>query len=57
MAHIGRVITAAALIAAHVSFMRMFGLGLALAALADATVVRMHHRVGIREGGPARHTG
>jgi RND superfamily putative drug exporter len=59
----------------------MFGLGLALAVIADATLVRlilvpafmhvmgrwnwwapkplawMHHRVGIREGGPARHTG
>jgi putative drug exporter of the RND superfamily len=90
VAHTGRVITAAALImaisfaaltAAHVSFMRMFGLGLALAVLADATLVRlvlvpafmhvmgrwnwwapkplawMHNRVGIREGGPARHTG
>jgi RND superfamily putative drug exporter len=90
VAHTGRVITAAALImaisfaaliAAHVSFMRMFGLGLALAVLADATLVRlvlvpafmhvmgrwnwwaprplawMHQRVGIREGGPARHTG
>jgi RND superfamily putative drug exporter len=90
VAHTGRVITAAALImaisfaaliAAHVSFMRMFGLGLALAVIADATLVRlilvpafmhvmgrwnwwapkplawMHHRVGIREGGPARHTG
>ncbi|MBB3749902.1 RND superfamily putative drug exporter [Mycolicibacterium sp. BK634] len=90
VAHTGRVITAAALImaisfaaliAAHVSFMRMFGLGLALAVLADATLVRlilvpafmhvmgrwnwwapkplawMHQRVGIRESGPARHTG
>ncbi|BBY65051.1 MMPL family transporter [Mycolicibacterium helvum] len=90
VAHTGRVITAAALImaisfaaliAAHVSFMRMFGLGLALAVLADATLVRlvlvpafmhvmgrwnwwapkplawMHQKVGIREGGPARHTG
>ncbi|GAY14849.1 MMPL family transporter [Mycobacterium sp. shizuoka-1] len=90
VAHTGRVITAAALImaisfaaliAANVSFMRMFGLGLALAVLADATLVRlilvpafmhvmgrwnwwaprplawMHQRVGIREGGPARHTG
>ncbi|WP_155722861.1 MMPL family transporter, partial [Mycobacterium avium] len=46
----GRVITAAALvmsmsfaalIAAHVSFMRMFGLGLTLAVFADATLVRM----------------
>ena len=50
IARTGRVITAAALvmsisfaalIAAHVSFMRMFGLGLALAVLADATLVRM----------------
>jgi putative drug exporter of the RND superfamily len=50
IAHTGRVITAAALvmsisfaalIAAHVSFMRMFGLGLTLAVLADATLVRM----------------
>ena len=90
VAHTGRVITAAALImaisfaaltAAHVSFMRMFGLGLALAVLADATLVRLvlvpafmhvmgrwnwwapkslvrvHQRVGIPEGGPARHTG
>jgi RND superfamily putative drug exporter len=90
VAHTGRVITAAALImaisfaaliAAHVSFMRMFGLGLALAVLADATLVRLvlvpafmhvmgrwnwwapkslvtvHRRVGIPEGGPARHTG
>jgi RND superfamily putative drug exporter len=31
----------AALIAAHVSFMRMFGLGLTLAVFADATLVRM----------------
>jgi RND superfamily putative drug exporter len=31
----------AALIAAHVSFMRMFGLGLTLAVIADATLVRM----------------
>jgi len=31
----------AALIAAHVSFMRMFGLGLTLAVAADATLVRM----------------
>ncbi len=46
----GRVITAAALImsisfaaliAAQVSFMRMFGLGLTLAVLVDATLVRM----------------
>ena len=50
IARTGRVITAAALImsiafaaliAAEVSFMRMFGLGLALAVLADATLVRM----------------
>ncbi|MCV7173548.1 MMPL family transporter [Mycobacterium manitobense] len=50
LAHTGRVITAAAavmsisfaaLIAANVSFMRMFGLGLTLAVLADATLVRM----------------
>ena len=50
LAHTGRVITAAALImsisfagltAAHVSFMRMFGVGLTLAVLADATLVRM----------------
>ena len=50
IARTGRVITAAALvmsisfaalIAAHVSFMRMFGLGLMLAVLADATLVRM----------------
>jgi putative drug exporter of the RND superfamily len=50
IARTGRVITAAALImsvsfaaliAADVSFMRMFGLGLALAVLADATLVRM----------------
>ncbi len=48
--HTGRIITAAALImsvsfaaliAAHVSFIRMFGLGLTLAVLADATLVRM----------------
>jgi RND superfamily putative drug exporter len=46
----GRVVTAAAvvmsisfaaLVAAEVSFMRMFGLGLTLAVLADATLVRM----------------
>ena len=46
----GRVVTAAALvmsisfaapIAAQVSFMRMFGLGLTMAVLADATLVRM----------------
>lgn len=50
VAHTGRVITAAALImaisfaaliGAQVSFMRMFGLGLSLAVLADATLVRM----------------
>jgi RND superfamily putative drug exporter len=50
LAHTARVITAAALImsisfaaliAAHVSFMRMFGVGLTLAVLADATLVRM----------------
>ncbi len=50
IAHTGRVITAAALImsisfaalmAAHVSFMRMFSLGLTLAVLTDATLVRM----------------
>lgn len=50
LAHTGRVVTAAALvmsisfaalIAAHVSFMRMFGLGLTLAVLTDATLVRM----------------
>ncbi|MEV3904282.1 MMPL family transporter [Mycobacterium sp. NPDC050551] len=50
LAHTGRVITAAAavmsisfaaLIAANVAFMRMFGLGLTLAVLADATLVRM----------------
>ncbi|QLL06353.1 MMPL family transporter [Mycobacterium vicinigordonae] len=50
VARTGRVITAAALvmsmsfaalIAAHVSFMRMFGLGLTLAVAADATLVRM----------------
>jgi RND superfamily putative drug exporter len=50
VAHTGRVITAAALImsisfaamiAARVSFMRMFGLGLTLAVLGDATLVRM----------------
>jgi putative drug exporter of the RND superfamily len=46
----GRVVTAAALvmsisfaalIAAQVAFMRMFGLGLTLAILADATLMRM----------------
>ena len=50
LARTGRVITAAALvmsisfaalIAAKVSFMRMFGTGLALAVLVDATLVRM----------------
>jgi RND superfamily putative drug exporter len=50
LAGIGRVVTAAALvmsisfaalIPAHVSFMRMLGLGLTLAVLADATLVRM----------------
>ena len=50
VAHTGRVITAAALImsisfaamiAAQVSFMRMFGVGLTLAVLGDATLVRM----------------
>ncbi|MDX6242228.1 MAG: putative drug exporter of the superfamily, partial [Kribbellaceae bacterium] len=50
VAHTGQVITAAALImsisfaamiAAQVSFMRMFGLGLTLAILGDATLVRM----------------
>jgi putative drug exporter of the RND superfamily len=50
VARTGRVITAAALvmsmsfaalILAHVSFMRMFGLGLTLAVAVDATLVRM----------------
>ncbi|MGD9618527.1 MAG: MMPL family transporter [Mycolicibacterium sp.] len=50
LARTGRVITAAAmvmsisfaaLIAAEVSFMRMFGVGLTVAILADATVVRL----------------
>ena len=50
IAGIGRVVTTAALvmsisfaalIPAHVSFMRMLGLGLTLAVLADATLVRM----------------
>src|SRR5262249_61029719 len=50
IARTGRVVTAAALLmavsfstlmAAEVSVMRMFGLGLTLAVLADATVVRM----------------
>lgn len=49
LARIGRVVTAAALVmsvsfaaltAAHVSFMRMFGLGLTLAVLVDAILVR-----------------
>ncbi len=49
VAHTGRVVTAAALvmsvsfaalIAAHVSFMRMFGVGLTLAVVVDATLVR-----------------
>jgi putative drug exporter of the RND superfamily len=50
IAHTGRIITAAAvimsisfaaLIAAHVAVMRMLGLGLTLAVLVDATLVRM----------------
>jgi uncharacterized membrane protein YdfJ with MMPL/SSD domain len=50
VARTGRVVTAAALvmsisfaalIAAHVSFLRMFGVGLTLAVAADATLVRM----------------
>jgi len=50
LARTGRVVTAAALvmsisfaalIASQVSFMRMFGVGLTLAVLADATLVRM----------------
>ena len=50
LARTGRVITAAALVmsisfaalfAAHVQFMRMLGLGLTLAVLVDATLVRM----------------
>jgi uncharacterized membrane protein YdfJ with MMPL/SSD domain len=50
VAHTGRVITAAALImaisfaalmAAQVSFMRLFGFGLTVAVLVDATLVRM----------------
>ena len=49
LARTGRVITAAALVmsisfaalaAAHVSFMRMFGVGLTLAILVDATIIR-----------------
>jgi RND superfamily putative drug exporter len=50
VARTGRVVTAAALvmsisfaalIAAHVSFMRMFGVGLTLSIIVDATLVRM----------------
>jgi RND superfamily putative drug exporter len=50
VSHTGRVITAAALImaisfaalmAAQVSFMRLFGFGLTVAVLVDATLVRM----------------
>ncbi|WAJ47617.1 MMPL family transporter [Mycobacterium sp. Aquia_216] len=50
IARTGRVVTAAALVmsisfaalvAAHVSFMRMFGVGLTLAVIADSTLVRM----------------
>jgi RND superfamily putative drug exporter len=50
LARTGRVVTAAAvlmaitfsaLISAQVSFMRMFGLGVTLAVLVDATLVRM----------------
>ncbi len=50
LAHTGRVITAAAvimsisfavLIAAQVSLMRMFGVGLTIAVLMDATLVRL----------------
>lgn len=50
LAHTGRVVTAAALImaiafaaliAAQVSFMRIFGVGLTLAVIVDATLVRM----------------
>ena len=50
LARTGRLVTAAALVmsisfaallAAHVQFMRMFGLGLTLAVLVDATLVRM----------------
>jgi RND superfamily putative drug exporter len=50
LAGTGRVVTAAALVmsisfvalsAAHVSFMRMFGVGLTMAVLVDATLVRM----------------
>ena len=74
LAKTGRVVTAAALlmsisfaalIAAQVAFMRMFGVGLTLAILADATLVRMAlvpafmHRarpvelVGAQAAGPA----
>ena len=64
VARTGRVITAAALvmsisfaalIAAHVSFMRMFGLGLTLAVLVDATLVRMVLGAGLHA--PAGHAG
>lgn len=50
IAYTGRVVTAAALvmaisfaalIASHVSFMRMFGVGLTLAVIVDSTLVRM----------------
>ena len=50
VAHTGRVVTAAALImaisfaalaAAHLSALRMFGVGLTLAVLVDATLVRL----------------
>lgn len=50
LARTGRVITAAALLmsivfaaiaASEVSFMRMFGVGLTLAVLMDATIIRM----------------
>src|SRR6185437_5468428 len=41
IAHTGRIITAAALIAAQVTVMKMFGIGLTLAILVDATLVRM----------------
>ena len=62
LARTGRVITAAALvmsisfaalIAAHVSFMRMLGVGLTLAVLVDATLVRMVLGAGIHA--PAGH--
>ncbi len=61
LARTGRVVTAAALvmsisfaalIAAQVAFMRMFGLGLTLAVLVDATLVRMI--AGARIHAPAR---